>query len=113
MQKLASHEASRAQVLWPGTAGVLGVQSCYVGQKVKPRVSGEKRAEDVLPSWRSMQGLTVKKLPSDGGAGVAPQTAKPRDDGVPQECGCQGESNDASVQKDRRRCRKLRGRRSG
>jgi hypothetical protein len=77
----------------------LGRAVLWVGQKVKPRVSGEKRAEDVLPSWRSMQSLTVKKLPSDCGAGVSPQTAKPRHDGVPQECGCQEESNNTSVQK--------------
>jgi hypothetical protein len=31
------------------------------GQKVRRHVSGEKRAEDVLPSWRSMQSLTVKE----------------------------------------------------
>ena len=39
----------------------LGCAVLWVGQKVKPRVSGEKRAEDVLPSWRSVQSLTVKE----------------------------------------------------
>jgi len=39
----------------------VGLQSCRSGKKVKPRVSGEKRAEDVLPSWRSVQSLAVKE----------------------------------------------------
>ena len=39
----------------------LGRAVLWVGQRVRRRVSGEKRAEDVLPSWRSMQSLTVKE----------------------------------------------------
>jgi hypothetical protein len=39
----------------------LGLAVLSVGQRVRLRVSGEKRAEDVLPSWRSMQSLTVKE----------------------------------------------------
>jgi len=39
----------------------LGRAALWVGQKVKPRLSGGKRAEDVLPSWRSVQSLTVKE----------------------------------------------------
>jgi len=48
-------------VLWPGTAASLGVQSCGTGKKSGPRVSGEKRAEDGLPSRRSMRSVTVKE----------------------------------------------------
>src|SRR5437879_4515814 len=33
----------------------------YLGQKVRPGASGEKRVEDELPSWRSTQSLTVKE----------------------------------------------------
>jgi len=39
----------------------LGRVAQYVGQKVRSRGSGEKRAEDELPSWRSMRSLTVKE----------------------------------------------------
>ena len=48
-------------MLWPGTAASLGVQSCGTGKKSGPRVSGEKRAEDGLPSRRSMRSVTVKE----------------------------------------------------
>jgi len=44
-----------------GTNYRLGRVAQYVGQKVRPRGSGEKRAEDELPSWRSMRSLTVKR----------------------------------------------------
>jgi hypothetical protein len=48
-------------MLWRGTAAVLGVQS--VGSdEVRSRRSGEKRAEDVLPSWRSMRSLAIKEM---------------------------------------------------
>jgi len=51
-------------VLWRGTAAVLGVQS--VGSdKVRSRGSGEKRAEDVLPSWRSTRSLAIKETALD------------------------------------------------
>ena len=43
------------------TAAVQGVQSVGSDKKVRPRGSGEKRAEDVLPSWRSMRTLAVKE----------------------------------------------------
>jgi len=47
-------------VLWRGTAAVLGVQS--VGSdKVRSPGSGEKEAEDVLPSWRSMRSLAIQE----------------------------------------------------
>src|SRR5882724_7876014 len=36
MQKLASQEASRARMLWPGTAGVLGVQFCTSDRRLGP-----------------------------------------------------------------------------
>jgi len=39
----------------------LGRVAHYVEQKARPRGSGEKRAEDELPSWRSMRSLTVKE----------------------------------------------------
>jgi hypothetical protein len=39
----------------------LGRVAQYVGQKIRPRGSGEKRAEDELPSWRSMRSLMVKE----------------------------------------------------
>jgi len=45
----------------PGTTAVFGRAVLYVAQKVRPRGSGEKRAEDALPSWRSMRSLTVKE----------------------------------------------------
>src|SRR5260370_2758689 len=45
----------------------------------------------------------IKKLRSDYGAGVSPQTAKPRHELVPRECGCQGESKNSSVQNERQR----------
>ncbi len=48
-------------MLWPGTAAVLGVQFSTSGQKVRPGAGGEKRVEDVLPSWRSTQSLAVKE----------------------------------------------------
>jgi hypothetical protein len=47
-----------------GTNYGLGRVAQYVGQKVRPRGSGEKRAEDELPSWRSMRSLTVLGLRS-------------------------------------------------
>jgi len=56
---LAGSESSSSGVVW-NRYGVC-LQSCGSGKKVKPRVSGEKRAEDVLPSWRSMQSLAVKE----------------------------------------------------
>jgi len=40
-----------------------------VGKKVRPRASGEKRAEDVLPSWRSMRSLAVKETALGLGSG--------------------------------------------
>lgn len=39
----------------------LGCAVVYGGQRAKPRASGEKGAEDVLPSWRSMRSLAVKE----------------------------------------------------
>ena len=77
-------------MLWSGTAAVPGVQSGWVGQKIRPRASGEKRVEDVLPSWRSMRSLAAKKLPLDYGAGVSPEMAKPQSDPVPRGRACQG-----------------------
>jgi hypothetical protein len=41
----------------PGTAAVLGVQSCTSKRRLDPA-----RAEDALPSWRSMRNLTVKEI---------------------------------------------------
>ena len=73
-----------------GTNYGLGRVAQYVGQKVRPRGSGEKRAEDELPSWRSMLSLTVKELPLVYGAGVSPETAKLRHDRVPRGRACQG-----------------------
>jgi len=48
----------RVGLEWCGLEPLLrGRAVLWVGQEVKRRVSGEKRAEDVLPSWRSMRGL--------------------------------------------------------
>jgi hypothetical protein len=47
-----------------GTAAVWGVAVLYFGQKVRRRTSGDKRAEDELPSWRSVRSLSLlRKLP--------------------------------------------------
>jgi len=82
-----------------GTNYGLGRVAQYVGQKVRPRGSGEKRAEDELPSWRSMRSLTVK-LPWVCGAGVSPERAEPRHDRGLRGRGCQGESKGAICAKE-------------
>jgi hypothetical protein len=56
---LAGSESSSNGLAWVHYG--LGRVAQYVGQKVRPRGSGEKRAEDELPSWRSMRSLTVKE----------------------------------------------------
>ena len=58
MRNSSSQAASGASVVACNHCG-FGRAVLYVGPKVRPRVSGEKRAEDVLPSWRSMRSLTV------------------------------------------------------
>src|SRR6266851_1082343 len=64
---LARSESCSSDVAWnrwgPGRAVM------YVGKKVRPRASGEKRAEDVLPSWRSMRSLAVKETALGLGSG--------------------------------------------
>ena len=59
MRNSSSQEASRARSVVAWSRCGFGRAVLCVGPKVRPRVSGEKRAEDVLPSWRSMRSLTV------------------------------------------------------
>jgi hypothetical protein len=89
-------------VVWPGTAGVLGVQSCTSDRRLGPaRVEKKERGGAVLLALDTELGFS-EKLRSGYGAGVSPQTAKPRYELVPPKCACQGESKNSSVQKERR-----------
>jgi hypothetical protein len=55
---LAGSESGSIVLAWDRCG--LGRAVLYVAQKVRPRASGKKRAEDALPSWRSMRSLAVK-----------------------------------------------------
>jgi hypothetical protein len=70
----------------------LGCAVVYGGQRVRPRVSGEKGAEDVLPSWRSMRSLTVKETALGLRSGSLAAKARARSDSVLRRCECQEES---------------------
>src|SRR5437899_8778062 len=78
----------------------LGRAVAYVGQKVRPRWSGEKKLRTYCPLGARCGTQLLEILRSDCGAGVSPETAKPRHDRVPRERGCQGESGNSSVQKE-------------
>jgi hypothetical protein len=86
----------------------LGREAQYVGQKVRPHGSGEKGAEDELPSWRSMRSLTVKETALGLRSGSLATNGETQDHPVPRERACQGESKESSVQKQRRQCENLR-----
>jgi hypothetical protein len=57
----SSHVASRARMLWRGTAAVLGVQSVGSDKRLGPAGAEKKGSEDVLPSWRSLRSLAVQE----------------------------------------------------
>ena len=86
----------------------LGREAQYVGQKVRPHGSGEKGAEDELPSWRSMRSLTVKETALGLRSGSLATNGETQDHPVPRERACQGKSKESSVQKQRRQCENLR-----
>ncbi len=96
------------RVAWPGTAGVLGVQSGTSDRRLGSAQMEKKEPRRYCPFSAQCGARLFKQLRSDYEAGVSPQKAKSRHGHVPRECGCQGESKNSSVQKERRRYGNLR-----
>jgi hypothetical protein len=74
----SSPEASRTKGLWPGTAGVLGVQTCTSDRRSDPVPGNKKEPSRFCPLSARCGAWPLKKLHSDYEAGVSPQTAKPQ-----------------------------------
>ena len=89
--------------MWPGTAGVLSVQSCTSDRRLVSARVEKKEPRRYCPFSARCGAWLSKKLRSDYGAGVPPHTAKPRLELVPRECACQGQSKNSSGQMERRR----------
>ena len=82
-------------MVWPGTAGVLGVQTCTSDRRWGPARGTREEPNWFCPLSARCGAWPLTKLRSDYEAGVSPQTAKPQHELVLPFCACQGQSHNS------------------